>query len=192
MGEARMFVSWKRVLCALAAAGSLACVAPTASRAQLLEPAAPSAAPNPLSDPTVNNGKILLFDLEARFAKDVLEKGGAGFAEWFAEDGVALGNGAQPLIGRVAIAKSANWSPKVYQLTWTPTDAVMGPSSDMGYTWGHFEGHSKDANGNAVTTTGRYMTIWRKQADGNWKVVLDAGANEPAAAGDCCKLPLGR
>ncbi|MGD0731934.1 MAG: nuclear transport factor 2 family protein [Terracidiphilus sp.] len=148
-------------------------------------------APNPLSDPTVKPGKMLLFDLEARFAKDVAERGGAAFADWFAEDGVALGNGEAPLVGRVAIAKSANWSPKAYQLTWTPTDALMGPSGDMGYTWGHFEGHSKDANGNAVSTSGRYMTIWRKQPDGAWKVVLDAGANEPAAAGDCCKLPTG-
>ena len=186
-----MFVSWKRVVCILAAAASLACAAAQSS-GQLLEPPAPVTVPNPLSDPTVNSGKILLFDLEARFAKDVLARGGAAFADWFAEDGVALGNGAAPLIGRVAIAKSATWSPKVYQLTWTPTDAVMGPSGDMGYTWGHFEGRSKDANGNPVTTTGRYMTIWRKQADGNWKVVLDAGANEPAEAGDCCKLPPGR
>ncbi len=182
-----MFVPWKRLVCAAVLAGAV--FAPRAW-GQLLEPSsAPSAAPNPFSDPTMNPGKAFLYDLEARFAKDVLEKGGAGFAEWFAEDGVALGNGAAPLIGRVAIAKSANWSPKAYQLTWTPTDAVMGPSGDMGYTWGHFEGHSKDANGNPVTTTGRYMTIWRKGADGQWKVVLDAGANEPAAAGDCCKLP---
>jgi ketosteroid isomerase-like protein len=123
------------------------------------------------------------------FAKDVLERGGAGFADWFADDGVALGNGAAPLIGKVAIAKSANWSPKDYQLTWTPTDAMMGPSGDMGYTWGHFEGRSKDANGNPVLTSGRYITMWRKQPDGSWKVVLDAGANEPARAGDCCKLP---
>jgi ketosteroid isomerase-like protein len=149
------------------------------------------ATPNPLSDPTVKPGKILLFDLEARFAKDVLARGGAAFADWFAEDGVALGNAAAPLVGRVAIAKSANWDPKVYQLTWTPTDAQMGPSGDEGFTWGHFEGHSKDANGNPVTTTGRYITIWRKQPNGDWKVVLDAGANEPAAAGDCCKLPAG-
>lgn len=145
--------------------------------------------PNPLADPTVKPGKILLFDLEARFAKDVAERGGAAFADWFAEDGVALGNGVAPLVGSVAIAKSANWSPKSYQLTWTPTDATMGPSGDVGYTWGHFDGHSKDVNGNPVTTSGRYITIWRRQPDGNWKVVLDAGANEPLAAGDCCKLP---
>lgn len=157
--------------------------------AQLPVPGEQQASPNPLTDPTANPGKVLLFQLESRFAKDVLEKGGAGFAEWFAEDGVALGNGQPPVIGRVAIAKSANWLPKNYQLTWTPTDAQMGPSGDMGYTWGHFEGRSKDAAGNPVTTTGRYITIWRKQADGSWKVELDAGANEPAAAGDCCKLP---
>lgn len=157
--------------------------------AQVLQPGTPSTTPNPLADSTMNPGKILLFDLEARFAKDVAEKGGAGFAEWFADDGVTLGNGVAAVVGKVAIEKSTTWSPRDYQLTWTPTDAVMGPSGDMGYTWGHFEGHSKDANGNPVTTSGRYMTIWRKQSDGAWKVVLDAGANEPAAGGDCCKLP---
>jgi ketosteroid isomerase-like protein len=176
---------------ALTAALAAATASPSCAQLTFPDAAAAPAAPNPLTDPTVKPGKIVLFDLEARFAKDVLERGGKAFAEWFAEDGVALGNGAAPLVGRVAIAKSANWDPKVYQLTWTPTEALMGPSGDIGYTWGHFEGHSKDANGNPVTTTGRYITIWRKQPDGSWKVVLDAGSNEPAAAGDCCRLPAG-
>ena len=87
---------------------------PGAARAQLSFPSGSQAqppAPNPLTDTTVNPGKMILFDLEAKFAKDVLERGGAGFAAWFADDGVALGNGAAPLIGKVAIEKSANWSP---------------------------------------------------------------------------------
>jgi ketosteroid isomerase-like protein len=157
--------------------------------AQMPEPGAQSDVPNLLTDTTVNPGKVLLFKLEAQFAKDVAMRGGAAFADWFAGDGVALGNGAAPLIGKVAIAKDASWTAKDYQLTWTPTDAMMGPSGDMGYTWGHFEGHSKDANGNPITTTGRYITLWRRGPDGNWKVILDAGANEPAGAGECCKLP---
>jgi ketosteroid isomerase-like protein len=140
----------------------------------------------------VKPGKLLLFELEARFAKDVAERGGAAFAEWFAEDGVVLGNGQAPQVGRVAIARSANWDPKAYQLVWTPTDAMMGPSGDIGYTWSHFEGRSRDASGNPVITTGRFITIWRKQPDGSWKVALDAGSNEPIAVGDCCKLPVGK
>ena len=160
--------------------------------AQLLEPGAPAQAPNPLTDSTVNPGKMLLFDLEARFAKDVAARGGPGFASWFADDGVLLGNGAAPIIGKVAIEKSSTWSPKDYQLTWTPTDAVMGPSGDIGYTWSLYQGHSKDASGNPVNTSGRFITIWRKQPDGSWKVALDAGADAPAGAGDCCKLPEAR
>ena len=183
--------NWNAPLFTLVLAGIFAVAAPHAAVAQLPEPGVQSSAPNPLTDTTVKPGKVLLFELEARFAKDVAARGGAAFADWFAGDGVALGNGAAPKIGNVAIAKSATWSPKDYQLTWTPTDAMMGPSGDMGYTWGHFEGHSKDANGNAVTTTGRYITMWRREPNGNWKVVLDAGANEPAGAGDCCKLPNG-
>lgn len=182
--------SWRVYLCAAVMAVTGLGLTPQHALGQLTIPDANAqAAPNPLTDTTVKPGKMMLYDLEARFAKDVLARGGAGFADWFADDGVALGNAAAPLVGKVAIAKSANWDPKVYQLTWTPTDALMGPSGDMGYTWGHFEGHSKDANGNPVTTTGRYMTIWRKGSDGQWKVVLDAGANEPVAAGDCCKVP---
>jgi len=168
--------------------GLLSCAGPGSALGQLPVPGE-QPAPNPLTDPTAKPGKVLLFDLDSRFARDVRERGGAAFADWFAQDGVALNNGQSPLIGLVAIAKSANWDPKVYQLTWTPTDAQMGPSGDMGYTWGHFEGHSKDAAGNPVLTSGRYITVWRKQPDGTWKVALDAGANEPAAAGDCCKLP---
>ena len=183
---------WRVFLCAVVLAGLRLGVAPWTAQAQLAFPdASAQDKPNPLTDPTVNAGKMLLFDLEARFAKDVLERGGAGFADWFADDGVALGNAAAPLIGKVAIQKSANWDPKVYQLTWTPTDAMMGPSGDMGYTWGHYEGHSKDASGDPVTVKGRYITVWKKQADGQWKVALDAGANEPPEAGDCCKLPVG-
>jgi ketosteroid isomerase-like protein len=65
----------------------------------------------------------------------------------------------------------------------------MSPAGDMGYTWGHYEGHAKDKSGNAVLTSGRYMTIWKKQSDGKWKVALDSSSEEPPAAGDCCKVP---
>jgi len=164
------------------------------AQGQLLSPgtAAPGVSaevPNPLADTTVKPGKALLFDLEARFAKATAEGGGKAFATWFAEDGVSMGNGEPPTHGRDAIAKQTTWLPKDYQLLWTPTDAVMGPAGDMGYTWGHYEGRSKDKDGNAKVTTGRYLTIWRKEPDGSWKVMLDASQDEPPGGADCCKLP---
>jgi ketosteroid isomerase-like protein len=165
-----------------AAAGSKA-------QGQLPLPGTDQAAPNPLTDATATPAKTLLYNLEAEFGKAVAERGGAGFVSWFADDAVVLSNGKAPVVGKVAIAKTANWSPKNYLLTWTPAGAWMNASGDTGYTWGHYEGSSKDVNGNPVTVSGRYMTVWARQPDGSWKVELDSSNDEPPAAGDCCTLP---
>ncbi len=179
---------WRNLVIGVVLASAVVLLEPRPAHAQLSLPdSSAPAAPNPLIDPTASPGELLLFDLEARFAKDVKERGGAAFADWFAEDGVMLGNGAAPVVGKVAIARAVHWSPDVYQLLWTPTDARMSPSGDMGYTWGHYEGRTINKSGAPLVSTGRYITVWRKQPDGQWKVVLDAGANEPAAT-DCCKI----
>jgi ketosteroid isomerase-like protein len=156
---------------------------------QLPLPGSQTEAPNPLTDSTATPGKALLYNLEAELQKTVAERGGAGFASWFADDGVVLGNGKAPVVGKVAIEKSANWTTNYYQLTWTPDGAWMNAAGDSGYTWGQYEGQGKDANGNPVKVSGRYITVWGKQADGSWKVELEASANEPPDAGECCRLP---
>jgi len=154
-----------------------------------LDPLSPQPAGNLLTQPTLNPGALVLLDLEARFARDVAAGGGKAFASWFADDAVSLSNGRPAVLGRGAIVAQADWDPKAYQLTWTPTAAQMGPSNDMGFTWGHYEGHTKDRNGEPVTITGRYITVWKKLPNGTWKVALDASATEPPAVGDCCALP---
>jgi ketosteroid isomerase-like protein len=166
----------------------VACFMSCLAAAQLPEPSTQPAPPNPLVDSTMSPAKTLLFDLEARFAKAVAEKGGAAFQDWFAPDGVLLGNAASPVVGLVAIGRAAQWSPNQYQLSWTPTDALMDPSGDMGYTWGHYEGRGKDIHGNPIATSGRYICIWRRQPGGEWKIVLDASSSEPPSAGECCRI----
>ena len=144
---------------------------------------------NPLTQPTLTPGMIHLMELETQFAAAVAAGGGKAFASWFTEEGVTLGNGRPPVIGREAIAAQAQWDPKDYQLTWTAQGAEMGPSNDMGFTWGHYDGTGKDAHGQPVTHSGRYMTVWKKMPDGSWKVTLDASAEEPPDPGSCCTLP---
>jgi ketosteroid isomerase-like protein len=148
-----------------------------------------SAISSPLTQPTLNPGALLLMELEGRFAKAVAVGGGKAFANWFADDAVTLNNGKPAVLGRTAIAAQAQWDPKIYQLTWEPQGAQMGPSNDMGFTWGHYEGRSKDKSGEPVVISGRYFTVWKKLPDGAWKVALDASADEPPATGECCVLP---
>jgi ketosteroid isomerase-like protein len=175
------------LLCALA---SHVAQGQTASPVRPYDPLGTSAHRiSPVTQPTFTPGMLTLLELETKFAADVAAGGGKAFASWFAEDGVTLANGRPPVMGRGAIAAQAQWDPKQYQLTWLADGAQMGPSNDMGYTWGHYEGVSKDQHGQSVKTSGRYITIWKKQTDGTWKVVLDASAEEPPDSGSCCTLP---
>ena len=141
----------------------------------------------PRQQPAISPGQLLLLQLEGKFAAATAEGGGKAFSQWFAEDAVTLSNGKPAVLGRGAIARDANWSPKDYSLTWTPQGAQMGPSNDMGFTWGHYEGKSLGLDGKPVVTMGRYITIWKKQSNGEWKVAMDASADEPPAA-DCCTV----
>lgn len=150
---------------------------------------APAQIISPITQPNISPGVLQLMELEGRFGEAVAAGGGKAFAAWFADDAVTLNNGRPAVLGRANIAAQAQWDPKTYQLTWSPEGAQMGPSNDMGFTWGHYEGHSKDANGQPVVISGRYITLWKKVADGSWKVAMDASANDPPAAGECCALP---
>ena len=150
---------------------------------------AEAAPANPISQPHLSPGVIHLMELEGRFAQTVAAGGGKAFASWFADDAVTLNNGRPAVLGRANIAAQATWDPKVYQLTWQPQGAQMGPSGDMGFTWGHYEGRSKDKNGQPVVTSGRYFTVWKKMPDGSWKVAMDASSDDAPAAGECCTLP---
>jgi ketosteroid isomerase-like protein len=155
-----------------------------------LDPLAkPAAAPNALTDPAYKAGAAMLFDLESQFARDTEQGGGAAFAQWFASDAVILSNGKAPVLGQPAIAASANWPAAQYHLSWTPEGGRLEPGGNVGFTWGHYEGRSKQVDGTPIVTTGRYMTIWKKQPDGKWKVALEASNNEPPEKEDCCKLP---
>jgi ketosteroid isomerase-like protein len=160
------------------------------ARGQVLQLPAqqPAAAPagNALTNPGLSPQVQFLYQLEAKFAEDTAKGGGKAFGTWFAPDAVTLANGAASVIGHDAIAARATWTPQAYQLKWTPEGARMSASGDMGFTWGQYEGDSKDAEGNPVKKTGRYMTVWKKQPDGSWKVELDASNDGPPE--DCCRL----
>ena len=123
-------------------------------------------------------GPDLLVRLEADFAKAVAEHGHEAFVTYFAEDGVELDDGGG-ISSRDAIRKQPPW-PEGTSLTWTPVKADMAASGDLGYTYGNYVFKSKDKEGKPVTHYGKYMSIWKKQKDGSWKVVVDMGNSSPA------------
>jgi ketosteroid isomerase-like protein len=59
-------------------------------------------------------------------------------------------------------------------LSWEPVYAEISSSGELGYTTGpwEFRRYAEDAE---AASYGHYVSIWRKQADGSWRVILDLG-----------------
>jgi ketosteroid isomerase-like protein len=122
-------------------------------------------------------GSALLLKLEADFARAVAEHGHDAFLTYFAEDGVEIDSGS--VATKDDMRKQGPWAPGT-SLTWTPVKAEMAASGDFGYTYGNYVYKVKDKDGKLVTENGKYTTIWKKQKDGSWKVILDTGNASPA------------
>jgi ketosteroid isomerase-like protein len=127
-----------------------------------------------------SDGPAQLRQLEAEFVKTTAEKGLDGFMTYFADDGAELVNGGGIVTGKENIRQALGpWGPDL-SLTWTPVKAEMAASGDLGYTYGTYVFKDKDKDGKLVTAYGKYATVWKKQKDGSWKVVMDMGNSAPA------------
>jgi len=124
-----------------------------------------------------NHSAATLMNLEAEFMKAAAAKGSAGYMSYYAQDAVELPNGADAIKGKDNIAKGMGFLDQGNVLTWSPEFADMAASGDLGYTYGTwvFTSKEKDKDGNPVVERGKYTTIWKRQKDGSWKVVLDMG-----------------
>ena len=112
---------------------------------------------------------------EIAFAKTMADRRLDQFADFVAED--AVFNGAAPHIGRAAVVET--WKPYFKNpqapFSWAP-DAVA-PSAD-GRT-AISPGLARDPAGKIVS---RFTSLWRKDADGHWRVIVDQGV-------DACECP---
>jgi ketosteroid isomerase-like protein len=117
-----------------------------------------------------------LRQLEADFMKAAAERGADGYMSYYAEDAMEVPNGADAIHGKANIAKTMGFlNDKNNHLTWTPVDAGISSSGDLGWTSGTYEFRSVDKDGKPTVSHGKYTSIWKKQPDGGWKVVLDMG-----------------
>jgi ketosteroid isomerase-like protein len=65
------------------------------------------------------------------------------------------------------------------RLTWLPSKVEVSDDGTLGYTWGRYDFTSKGKDGKVVSSTGIYLTIWKRQIDGSWKFVYDGSPQIP-------------
>jgi uncharacterized protein (TIGR02246 family) len=107
------------------------------------------------------------------------------FVSFVAEGGTFLAPDGPMVEGREAIRATVAemFASPGFNLTWKATKAEVSASGDLGYTMGTSQMTMSNPEGQPVTMEGKYVTVWQKQADGQWKVVVDApSSNAPMAA----------
>ena len=119
------------------------------------------------------NEKIALMKADEAFSKLSVEKGmKTAFIEYIDSNGVLLKPNHLPIVGANAIDYLIEQDDTGYTLNWQPHNAFVSLSADLGYTYGVYALHPKNKD---TVLYGTYVSIWKKQADGKWKFVLDSG-----------------
>lgn len=115
---------------------------------------------------------------EAAFAKTMADRDHAAFASFLSEEAVFFGRGVTR--GKAAVA--AAWKPfyegKDAPFSWEPENVEVLDSGRLGLS----SGPVRDPSGRRV---GTFNSVWRREADGSWKVVFDKGC--PPC--DCAAAP---
>ena len=121
-----------------------------------------------------------LLQVDRDFAKSGVAKDLEGFMSFVTED-VRFYSAGIMRTGKLAFREgwSKGFADPNWSVTWAPLYAETAHSADLGYTTGTFEIHDKSSDGTPLVRKGSYVTIWRKQSDGTWKVALDIGSFVP-------------
>ena len=131
-------------------------------------------APNPIPESLTQ-----MIEAERAFAARALVIGWKdAFLEFFAPNAVGFAEG-KPGPARDQIAKNPD-PPKDLQLIWEPRYGDVSASGEIGYLTGPVRNIRASRDGGKPRHS-NYASIWKRQRDGSFKVVMDVGINTPGA-----------
>lgn len=119
-----------------------------------------------------------MIDTERAFAETASRKGiRDSFLEYFAPDSVAFI--PSPVPARDRLLRQPPRPASEYELRWEPRAGDAASSGDLGWLTGPstFIDHTA---ADAAPQHGNYLSIWRRQPDGAWRVYIDVGAPQPS------------
>ena len=104
-------------------------------------------------------------------------------ANYWAEDAVLMQEGMPTMRGRQAARKFVEdaFSLPGFKISWEPIEAHVSASGDMGYIIERSQVTEPGAGGKPVTHDMRAVTIWRKDANGEWRNAVDMSNAEVKA-----------
>ena len=127
-------------------------------------------------------------NLEVAWVADIATKSVDKVAGYYSDEGSVLMPNMQIITGKdnIKAAWKASFSDPNFALTFQSTKVDAAKSGDLAYSVGTYSmtlTNPKDKK--PITDKGKYLTVFKKQADGNWKAVADMVSSDlplPGAA----------
>jgi uncharacterized protein (TIGR02246 family) len=119
---------------------------------------------------------------EAKWNQQLKAKDTEGLADHYTDDAYFVGPGAPPSDGSTAIRQFyANGLTDPAIDVQIASDKIdVGGSGDMAYSRGHYtEKYTDKKSGKVMTAKGSYLSVYKKQSDGSWKMVEDFATTDP-------------
>ena len=128
-----------------------------------------------MPDPDVLNQSLM--EADRAFNRATQERGVDGWVSFFDAEGAMIQQGVGEINGLDAIreAMGGAFSSPGVSLTWEPIRAHASDDGTLGFTVGDYESTNVGSDGEPTVAHGLYVSIWRKQSDGAWKVIMDLG-----------------
>ncbi|MGZ8538998.1 MAG: YybH family protein [Chitinophagaceae bacterium] len=101
---------------------------------------------------------------------------------YWADTAIFLSAGQPVLNGKKEIRGMVERSGKIpgFKISWEPISVSVSQSGDMAYMIEQNQMTMNDSTGKPVTRYGKGVTIWKKDADGSWKNVVEIGVDDVA------------
>lgn len=121
-----------------------------------------------------------------QLSKDWSKTAGTGNTDstlsYWADDAVVMSPGQPTLVGKQAIRGMVEGTSKIpgFRISWEPKSVSFSDDGKMAYMIEESQVTMNDSLGRAFTEYNKGVTIWRKDANGNWKNVVDIWNANPA------------
>jgi uncharacterized protein (TIGR02246 family) len=125
-----------------------------------------------------------LSETAARYGEAVAAQDKDAFLAFYASDAVMYPPGAASLTGLPAIGEfvGAAFGDAAFEGNLDPPTVEVSADGTLGTTFGTGEITLTGPDGKPVTERIRDLHVWRRQADGSWKLAIDVWNAEPEPA----------
>jgi uncharacterized protein (TIGR02246 family) len=136
--------------------------------------------PAPQAPDTRATDETAIRAAEADMAKAVAALDPAKAASFYTENVVGMAEDAPMVQGKENMQKYFEKMMKGKpDLSWKPVKVEVARSGDLAYSWGTGKVSVKDKKGKVAERTVKYASVWKKQADGGWKIAVDTMIPDP-------------